>query len=120
MGFDTKFETLIAQLLSHTEEGALVWEVRKPPSQIVSATNEVVDLFFTTKFKEKILGIYEEKYQFYMADEDIFRWASSIIFTILDNDDNVLTKRQENQPLLMQLYSSVGDQVSGIDDLLDD
>jgi len=76
---------VVAKLNRLTLERELVWVRRDPPGSITAARNGRVFHFFGTRYRDKNIGIYEERYPFF-TDEDTFHWDDRVVLAFYSDD----------------------------------
>lgn len=121
MSTESKVTQLIVQLNRETAAGNIQWKATQPPESLVQGTEDVVYHFFEVKYKEKLIGIYERRYKSFIDEHD-FCWCNEIVLSILNNHNQrkIIWEYSERSPALIDLFSTVREQCSGINELLDD
>ncbi|EHU1662493.1 MULTISPECIES: hypothetical protein [Acinetobacter] len=119
MNIDEKAILLITKLVRKTSADEIKWKVANPPKSLVSATEDEIFTFFEANYKEKKFAIFERKSKFFF-DEHEFYWTSDDVFAILDNNENVILEYSKNTPVLVDLFTTVREQVADLDNLIDD
>ena len=118
MDRDTKITRLIVRLNRATAEGELVWRATDPPSSLTVGTDDAIPVFFTARYLNAQIGVYEKRTRTSgFLREDSF-WYSSVCFALLDSGNRVLWATSKSSALA-DLYATIREQVSGIDELLD-
>ena len=115
-----KVLALISMLTKLTSEGKLRWEVTSPPANIVSGTDDVVALYFETKYKNQRIALFERRYQQYSGEHDQLYWTDRITLSFLDEVHRNLWEHAEPSAPLMNLFESVRRSVANVDGLIDD
>ncbi|HAR75049.1 MAG TPA: hypothetical protein DCR60_02285 [Psychrobacter sp.] len=113
----SKLERLISYLIQETIENSIKWKIQTPPESLTKNTDAFYPLFLITQYKDKSIGLYEQRFKSY-EDEDVWFWATRpglCIFT----DNYISYKYEKRSPALNDLFLKAADQVSGIDKLLD-
>ena len=117
MANQAKIVQLVAVLNQLTQEGQLKWEAREPTSSINLRPDQLVDTSYETRFEDRRLRIYEEKYKSWI-DEDRYTWSSRVVLAFVDGTgDNAW----EFPPAagITDLLESVKYQTAGVDDYLE-
>jgi hypothetical protein len=120
MSTDNRVTQLIVQLNRETAAGKIKWKATAPPGSLTQGTEDIVHHFFETIYKGKIIGVFERRYR-HFTDEDMFFWSNQIVLSILDNPNQrkILWEYSDYSPALLDLFSIVREQCSGIDEWLD-
>lgn len=121
MSTEVKVTQLIVQLNRETAAGKIQWKATQPPASLVQGTEDVVHYFFEGEYKGKLIGIYERRYKSFFDEHD-FYWNNEIVLAILNNrhQRKIIWEFSERTPALIDLYSTIREQCSGINELLDD
>jgi len=119
MSTENKTAQLITKLIRETSKGNVKWEVRDAPRSLNNETEQSVPLYLQTKYKNKLLGVYDLRSK-YFTDVDEYYWSESVGFCIVDSEDRVIWEANESSPALVDLYRTAREQAAGIDDILDD
>lgn len=119
MSTENKTAQLITKLIRETAKGNVKWVVEEAPRSLNFETEQSVPLYLQTKYKDKILGIYDLRSK-HFTDVDEYYWSESIGFCIVDNKGRVVWELKEYSPALLDLFNTAREQVAGIDDILDD
>ena len=109
---------LIAQLDRMTMEGRLKWSAVDVPPRMLHGTDDIVPVFFETEYMGKPIAVFEKRYRGYDGERDMPYWTSSLHFAVLDDERNVLFETVHS-PAVNSLRNTISEQVSGVDDLLD-
>ena len=98
----SKLERLISNLFQSTLNDSIVWRIEAPPKILTENTDSFFPLFLITTYKDKEIGLYEQRYKYYM-DEDIWCWATELGLCIFTN--NYISYRYEkSSPGLKSLF----------------
>lgn len=111
-----KLERLISNLLQSTLNNSIVWRIEAPPAALIENTDSSFPLFLITTYKDKKIGLYEQRYKYYM-DEDAWCWATEFGLCVFTNN-YISYKYEKSSPALKSLFLKASEQASGIDDLL--
>lgn len=119
MSADNKITQLIVQLNRETATGSLQWKSTPPPESLNQGTEDIVHHFFECTYKEKLIGIFERRYKCFFNEFD-FNWNDRVVLCLLDNRQTrkITWEYSERSPALADLFSTVREQCSGINDLL--
>lgn len=112
----SKLERLISNLFQSTLNDSIVWRIEAPPKVLIENTDSFFPLFLITTYKDKEIGLYEQRYKYYM-DEDVWCWATEIGLCIFTNN-YVSYRYEKSSPALKSLFLKASEKASGIDDLL--
>jgi hypothetical protein len=118
MSTESKAAQLITKLIRETAKGNVKWEVEDAPRSLNNETEQSVPLYLQTKYKGKVLGVYDLRTK-HFTDEEVFHWSEGIGFCIVDERGRVVWENQERSPALLDLFNTAREQASGIDDILD-
>jgi len=119
MSTENKTAQLITKLIRETSKGHVRWEVKDAPRALNHDTEQSVPLYLQTKYKGKLLGVYDLRTKSF-HDEHEYYWSESIGFCIVDDHGRVVWEANEYSPALLDLFNTAREQASGIDDILDD
>ena len=114
-----KATRLIATLNRETIDGNLTWEAVDPPTSIRSGTDDLIPVCFIAQYSHRQLVVFERRFQQYSGEYEQFYWNTEICFAILDDDGRILWENSQSSAL-QDLYSTIGEIVSGVDQLLED
>lgn len=117
--YQDKNTKLILVLNKNTKNKELRWEVRDTPSSFDEGTADIIPVIYTCNYKGKQLALYLRRYRYYY-DEHEFYWAEKKCLAIINTQNQILWETDEQGQPLNDLYSTVTEQASGIDDLLND
>lgn len=120
-----KWIDAVAKLLELTQHGDLTWSVQEPPFSFTKRPNSRVDVVFVAKYCDKVLRLYEKRFQEDVVDFDQFElrqvmtteWKKTIVLEFIDSNGNSLWAFPYVQ-VLNDLMSSVQYQVAGVRDFL--
>jgi hypothetical protein len=82
----TKYKTFISKLRSMTETGKQKWEKMKPPSNLTSGTDDIISAFYGTIYKDRKIGIYEERFRSYYPEYHEFYWSDRIVIAFFNEE----------------------------------
>lgn len=121
----------VVKLINLTQDGKLKWRTIKPRQSLNRDNESVVDLVYTTDYKSKKLGLYENKYRVETPPSgslsgsfgNIFgvtypHWNSIVILEFIDSAGNNLWTFPDVQGL-SDLLKTVRYQIAGINEFLD-
>jgi hypothetical protein len=103
-----------------TSEKKLTWEVTSPPSGIVAGTDDVVPLYFETRYKNQRIALFERRYQNYSVDHDQLYWSERVTLAFLDEARRNVWEHAEPSATLLNLFELVRRSVANVDSLIDD
>lgn len=120
-----KWIDAVAKLLKLTQDGELTWSVQEPPASFTKRPNSSVDVVFVAKHGDKLLRLYEKRFQEDVVDFDQFQlrqvmtteWKKTVVLEFIDGNGNTLWVFPYVQAL-QDLASSVQYQVAGVKDFL--
>jgi len=120
-----KWIDAVAKLLKLTQDGDLSWSVQEPPVSFTKRPNSRVDVVFVAKYGDKLLRLYEKRFQEDVIDFDEFQlrqvmtteWKKTVVLEFIDGNGNSLWVFPYVQAL-NDLVSSVQYQVAGVKDFL--
>ena len=120
-----KWIDAVAKLLKLTQNGDLVWSLQEPPANFTKRPNSWVDVVFVAKYGDKLLRLYEKRYQEDVIDFDEFpmrqvmttEWKKTVVLEFIDGNGNSLWVFPYVQ-VISDLASSVQYQVAGVKDFL--
>lgn len=119
MATDKQIISVISKLNRLTQEGKIEWERMHPPESLTIGTDDKIIDFFTSHYKDKNIGLYEERYQDYDPDYDRTYWTSVWELAFFSNEweiDWVFPRK----PGIFELLESVRYQVAGVDTIIDE
>jgi hypothetical protein len=119
MSTESQLTQLIVLLNRETASGNIQWKAIQPPKSLIEGTDDVVHHFFETKYKEKLIGIYERRRRSCYNEFD-FYWSTEIVLSILNKQGYIVWEYSENSQALLDLFETVKEQCSGINDLLNE
>ena len=110
---------LASKLNRLTKEGHIRWEAMHPPAAITQGRNEIIEHFFKTDYRGKILGLYEVRLPVYNEDFDRFLWNDYVRMGIFASDWS-LAWEFEDVSGLADLFHTVRHNVADVDRVLDE
>lgn len=113
----SKLEKLISYLIQETANNSIDWSVQEPPELLTKNTEGFYPLFLITEYKNKKIGLYEQRFKFYQ-DEEVWSWTSKAGLCIF-TDDYISYRYEKKSPALKDLFLKATEQASGIDELFD-
>ncbi|GAB3467166.1 hypothetical protein GCM10027321_34300 [Massilia terrae] len=117
---DDKTTTLIVKLNRLTSLGEINWRVEPPPRTIVRRIDDHIPVFLRTLYKDRQLGLFQQRYQTYDDERDRFYWSERVVLAILDSNDEVLLEIANNSSALNDLFDTVRRKVADVDSIIDD
>ncbi|WP_276971012.1 hypothetical protein [Tatumella ptyseos] len=116
---DERSIKLAAALNRETVNNNITWHVMDAPETLTIATNDIMQVIYWAKYKDKKMVIFSRQYRYYF-DEDEWTWAEGLVLSIVSNDFKQIWADYEESQALRDLYKTVTKQASGFNDLLDD
>lgn len=109
---------LLAKLNRLTSEGVIRWESKKPPESLVYKTDKYIPVYFETIYDGRSMAVFQERVKDYSGEIDEFYYAERHVFVILDENDMPLWRYTDHEGVLYDLFNTVSEKVSGIDDII--
>ena len=119
MGTDKKIISVISKLNRLTQEGKIEWKRIHPPENLTLGTDEKIVDFFATSYKDRKIGLYEERYQAYDGDYDQSYWTSRWILAFFSGSWD-LDWVFPHKPGIFELLESVRYKITGVDEIIDE
>lgn len=119
MSYKAKAVKLVAKLNRLTQEGTITWDQGSPHPSVTKGSNDVVQLEYTTQYKDKNFRLYLSKYQNYMEEYDKFYWDEATVLEIC-NEDGVAIWTCPRVNGLWDLFQSVQYQAANVEEILND
>ncbi|MDE8814531.1 hypothetical protein VC885_13155 [Citrobacter freundii] len=116
---DNKTTKLAVALNKETVRKNIEWKVMDAPKPFTEGTDDILQVIYSTKFKDKNIVIYNRQYK-YFYDVDEWNWSEGIILAIVTDNFKPIWKSDEQSQALWDLYSNVTRQAAGVNKLLDD
>ncbi|EDF9812424.1 TPA: hypothetical protein ACU94I_001054 [Klebsiella aerogenes] len=117
--YQDKSIKLILALNKNTKNKSLLWSAIDTPLSFDDGTEDRIPVLYVCNYKEKTLALYLRRYK-YFYDEHDFYWAEKKCLSIINDQYQILWESDEQGQAINDLYSTVTEQASGIDDLLND
>jgi hypothetical protein len=117
MPSETKLEKLLLLLIRETTEGTIKWVASNPPRSRMVGTDDVIEEYFETRFKEQDIAVFERRYRGYDGESDNTYWTSANCLAFLSG--GAITWETEDSPLLVQLFRVAKESAADIDGILD-
>lgn len=114
-----KVTKLVLTLNKSTKFKNMMWIAYSTPSYFLEGTDDVISVLYLSEYKEKEFALYVRKYKYYY-DEHEYVWAQRICLAVINDGKNIIWETDKPEQPLSDLYATVTEQASGIDDLLDD
>ncbi|MWT70550.1 hypothetical protein [Escherichia coli] len=114
-----KTTKLIVSLNKLTVQKMINWMAIDAPENLVNGTQDIIQVVFHTKYKEKDFVIYSRKYRYYF-DEHEWSWAEGLVLAIVTPSYKTLWETFEQTQALRDLFNSVSKQASGFNDIVED
>ena len=114
---DEKLEKLIRLLIRGTTEGHIRWEYGNVPRTRVNGTDEIIEDYFTTTFKEQEIAVFERRYKGFDADNEVTYWTSAECIGFVANGE--ITWETGRQPLLSNLFRVAKESAADVDGIID-
>ncbi|HEY1684132.1 MAG TPA: hypothetical protein VGG19_05175 [Tepidisphaeraceae bacterium] len=112
----SNWSSLITTLNELTHTGKLDWARYDPPDSLVSGTNHKVFGFYSTRFKDHRIGIYEMRHQVYSGEFDQLYWESNVQLDIFTEDFESLVAAPADVGV-NDLYDTIKRKEAKLDDL---
>jgi len=118
--FEKKEIKLISKLNKLTSKNELQWVVVDAPSSLTISTDHNIPLFFKTSYENKTVVIFQRNYRSYSDEFDETYWDYEICLGIMDSRNRVIWEYspREATSALNDLFQSVRNKTSGVEDLL--
>lgn len=94
-------------------------EKETPPRYLTEGTDDIIQNYFSTEYKNKVLAIFHRRFRQYSGEFDTLYWTGETKMAIVE-DENILWENDEYVSAVHDLYKCVKEQVSGLNSLLDD
>lgn len=117
--YQDKSIKLILSLNKNTKNKTLSWEVVDTPSTFDDGTEDIIPVLYICNSNGKKLALYLRRYRHFL-DEHEFYWAEKKCLSIINDKYQIIWESGEQGQAINDLYSTVTEQASGIDDLLND
>ncbi|MDX7085065.1 hypothetical protein [Serratia marcescens] len=117
--YQDKSIKLILALNKKTKNKSLLWRVVDTPSSFDDGTEDKIPVLYVCTYKQKTLALYLRRYK-HFYDEHDFYWTEKKCLAIINERHQILFEVDEQGQAINDLYSTVTEQASGIDDLLND
>ncbi|MEI7085465.1 hypothetical protein WCU61_05250 [Pectobacterium versatile] len=117
--YQDKNTKLILALNKNTKNKSLSWSILDTPPSFDEGTEDRIPVLYVCTYKEKNLALYLRRYR-YFHDEHEFYWAEKKCLAIINSQYQILWEADEQGQPINDLYSTVTEQASGVDDLLND
>lgn len=78
-----RITNVLAKLLQQTQDGTLAWEAGKPPRDLTTGTDDLIDTVFIAEKNDRVLRLFPYKSKFYM-DENEYRWDDGVTLEMSD------------------------------------
>lgn len=112
-----KVNQLIMQLLRDTNSGIVGWRSGEVPEYFAFATDDIISEYYTAKYFDVDVAVYEARYKYYY-DEEAFSWSADARFAIFKNGA-VVHDQRHSSPALFNLLNSVRGAAGGLNSILD-
>jgi hypothetical protein len=116
---DNKTTKLAVALNKETVRKNIAWKVMDAPSTFIEGTDDIIQVIYCTKFKDKNIVIYNRQHRHYY-DELEWTWSGGVILSVVTDNYKPIWKSDEQSQALWDLYNNVTKQAAGINELLDD
>ncbi len=115
---EDKYTKVLAKLLQETQDRTLLWEVGKPPRDLTTGTDDVIDTVFIAEKKDRFLRLYPYKRKYY-SDEFNFYWDDRVTLEISDNESLSWWQFPKN-PIIWDLLEAVNFNTIDVDGFMND
>ena len=79
MADERRLVKFVAKLNRMTQEGAIEWQLKNPPNDLIAGTDDKIPLFFGARLQDRYVGIYVRRYQEYDSDRDQLYWTEKTV-----------------------------------------
>ena len=86
MTTEQRWVTFVAKLNRMTQEGSLKWEMRYPPQDLVTATDNKIPMFFGAELKDRKIALYAQRYRSYDPDRNQLYWTERVVLAFCGED----------------------------------
>lgn len=117
MPSEKKLEQLIRLLIRETTEGKISWEASGPPRSRMIGTDDIIEEYFETTFKEQQVAVFERRYRGFNTENETEYWTSDYGFAFLSDD--TMTWETEDSRLLFPLFKVAKESAADVDGILD-
>ena len=120
MPSDIEIIQVITKLNRLTQEKKLEWMRMDPPVSLLAGTDEKIFDFYRTKYKNRNIGLYEERFQSY--DDDFSHktyWTQRLVLAFFSEDWEKEWEFPQSTGL-SELLISVKYQVADVDSFIDE
>jgi hypothetical protein len=116
---DSKLVKLIRLLIRETTEGKIKWDAENAPRSRQNGTDDIIEEYFTTEFKEQKIAVFERRYQGFNAETESLYWTSANCFAFVDGSGEI-TWETETQPMMIgNLFNVAKESAADVDGILD-
>ena len=115
-----KITALLIKLNQLTSLEQIKWEKQDAPKPLLRGTDDVIPLFFFTRYKYQSFGLYQRRYRLYDGDRDSLYWSETLTLAILDNEGRAIWEIAQYSPALNDLFETVRRKVANVDEIIDD
>lgn len=115
---EDRITKVLAKLLQETQEGTLSWKVGKPPRDLTTGTDDVIDAVFVAEKNCRFLRLFPYKRKSY-TDEFDFYWEDCVTLEISDETSLSWWNFPKN-PIIWDLLEAVKFNTIDIDGFMND
>lgn len=115
---EDRYTKVLAKLLQETQDRTLLWEVGKPPRDLTTGTDDVIDTVFIAVKKDRFLRLYPYKRKYY-SDEFNFYWDDRVTLEISDKESLSWWQFPKN-PIIWDLLEAVNFNTIDVDGFMND
>jgi hypothetical protein len=126
MKTENKFEKLILQIIRQTTEGNIDWEKLNPPRAISVGTEDIVEDYFETEYKDQTIAVFERRYREYDPEHDVMFWTSRDCFAFISGsnspvrDNRIVSWETSDHPsALSSLIKVAKESAADVDGIVD-
>ena len=115
---EDRYTKVLAKLLQETQDRTLLWEVGKPPRDLTTGTDDIIDTVFIAVKKDRFLRLYPYKRKCY-SDEFNFYWDDRVTLEISDKESLSWWQFPKN-PIIWDLLEAVNFNTIDVDGFMND
>jgi hypothetical protein len=109
---------LVSKLKESTKAGDLKWRSQNAPEALLDGTDDRIIGFFSTKFLERNLGLFEERFKTFSEDMSDSIWSRRIVLAVFDSSWNPLVEAPD-VPGVGDLYLIVKSHEAKLDEFFE-
>jgi hypothetical protein len=109
----------VAKLNRLTQEGRLRWTLARAPSSLTQGSDSSIPAFFQCELRGKTVGIYEERFQDWSVEAEVFFWRTRLVLALFDYAGNQVWEFPDGLSGLGDLWNAVRYRSADVDEYLD-